>query len=278
MSDANHDPSPISFVLYKDWQSSEFEGWGVGVRHLQAVLEKEWGEVIHRIFWEGVQQFYYALRQYRHQIYIQIFSQGQRCLVQNLPLFILLVLLFHIVVLLLNLPYYLLLLVHLSSNSCLPVKLALDPWLNNSPLWFFITFDLLDERLKDGSRLRTNFNVMAWNFVLLEEIFNYKFPTFSIIQIPVSLQQTCYFAMTQMGSWHLLLRKLLNAIDNFLIRHLQNYQFGWSQSLLKYLLGILIRFLPLGSRRQSSKKLLSILIFPWISIKDVASVETVILG
>lgn len=93
--------------------TSEIKGGGVGVGHLQTVLEHEFGEGVHWVLREGVEQLSDAFRKDGDQVHIQVFPEGQRLLVQDLSLLVLLVLLLHHVVLILDITSNLLLLVQL---------------------------------------------------------------------------------------------------------------------------------------------------------------------
>ena len=119
--------------------TSEIKGGGVGVGHLQTVFEHEFGQSVHWVLREGVEQLGYAFRKDGDQIDIQVFPEGQRLLVEDFSLFILLVLLLHHVVLVLDITSNLLLFVQL-----LPALLPLAPLVRQMLLDYCSFPDLLD--------------------------------------------------------------------------------------------------------------------------------------
>ena len=119
--------------MYKDWQQSEFKGGRVRIGHLQTVFEQEGGKRVDWVLRTITQQFNDAFREDWDQVDIKVFPESEGCLVENLPLLILLIFLLHFIVLLLNFPDDLFLLIHVRPGSSLSFLLGLDSLLNNCP-------------------------------------------------------------------------------------------------------------------------------------------------
>ena len=126
----------------------------------------------------------------------------------------------------------LLLLIQLQSCLLFLIRLLCQSTSNYGLLIPLLNADWPDQRLEDGLGLRGDGDVVAGDFVFLEEVLDDVLSAVGVVEGSIALEKCLDLLFVKVGLCDLFLRQRLDSLEDLLVGHLKHYQLRWCQPRL----------------------------------------------